>query len=394
MTRKTVLRRLMAGLRAVTWTGWAVAAIVVAAAVLAGLAGWIEAGVVAVVGSVCLLVGVGSVLGGSWAQVSILLGSTRAKVGETATGELRVHNPGERRVRAGVVELPVGGDAPQFVVPALGGGQTWSEVFDIPARRRGVVVLGPARSVRGDALGMLLSVRAWADPQRLIVHPRTVRVPFDATGFLSDAEGVTTAKLSSSDVSFHALRNYVPGDDRRHVHWPTTAREGQLMVRQFEETRRSHHVILLDTAAADWQPDAFELGISAAASLALAGLTRGRAVSFATSSGWVSTTSAIRMLDALAELTLDASPPALTDRVREVLAQRRSVSVLTVVCGPDMPDADIARWSSLAGPDVDTGVVRVSPGGTPARSQIGRTAVADCPALADLPRLVRRGGGS
>ena len=154
------------------------------------------------------------------------------------------------------------------------------------------------------------------------------------------------------------------------------------------------HVILLDTAAADWQPDAFELGISAAASLALAGLTRGRAVSFATSSGWVSTTSAIRMLDALAELTLDASPPALTDRVREVLAQRRSVSVLTVVCGPDMPDADIARWSSLAGPDVDTGVVRVSPGGTPARSQIGRTAVADCPALADLPRLVRRGGGS
>ena len=114
----------MAGLRAVTWTGWAVAAIVVAAAVLAGLAGWIEAGVVAVVGACCLLVGVGSVLGGSWAQVSILLGSTRAKVGETATGELRVHNPGERRVRAGVVELPVGGDAPQFVVPALGGGQT------------------------------------------------------------------------------------------------------------------------------------------------------------------------------------------------------------------------------------------------------------------------------
>ena len=104
MTRKTVLRRPMAGLRAVTWTGWAVAAIVVAAAVLAGLAGWIEAGVVAVVGACCLLVGVGSVLGGSWAQVSILLGRTRAKVGETATGELRVHKPGDRRVRAGVVE--------------------------------------------------------------------------------------------------------------------------------------------------------------------------------------------------------------------------------------------------------------------------------------------------
>ena len=89
MTRKTVLRRPMAGLRAVTWTGWAVAAIVVAAAVLAGLAGWIEAGVVAVVGAVCLLVGVGSVLGGSWAQVSILLGSVEAEhdaVDENAAG--------------------------------------------------------------------------------------------------------------------------------------------------------------------------------------------------------------------------------------------------------------------------------------------------------------------
>ena len=45
-------------------------------------------------------------------------------------------------------------------------------------------------------------------------------------------------------------------------------------------------------------------------------------------------------------------------------------------------------------PDGGPGVVRVSTGGTPARSQVGRTAVADCPALADLPRLVRRGGGS
>ncbi|HBY22957.1 MAG TPA: DUF58 domain-containing protein, partial [Propionibacteriaceae bacterium] len=128
---------------------------------------------------------------------------------------------------------------------------------------------------------------------------------FDTAGFQSDVEGVTTARLSSSDVSFHALREYSPGDDRRHVHWPTTARTGKLTVRQFEETRRSHHTIFLDTSAAAWTSDEFELGVSVTASLALTGLNANRKVSVATSSEWISTASPLRVLDHLTELTTD-----------------------------------------------------------------------------------------
>ena len=381
---------LLAVLATVTGTGWAVVTGGVLALLVVALAGWIEAGVVALMSAVCLLVGVAAVVGRSWYRVEISLPSIRTRVGQAAVGEIVVCNTRGRRLRAGVVELPVGAGAAQFVVPGLGAHEEWSEVFGVPARRRGVVVLGPARSVRGDALGLLRREQRWADPVRLWIHPRTVRVPFDATGFQADIEGVTTAKLSSSDVSFHALRDYAPGDDRRHVHWATTARVGRLTVRQFEETRRSHHLIVLDTRVEAWDPADFEVGVSAAASLALAGLQRGGRVSFATTSGWVQTSAAVRLLDDLAELRLEPNGPGLSERVRRAVAARRGTSVLTVVCGASAADADLARWSVLAGMDVDTGVVRVSPGRSPARFTLGRTLVADCPTLDDLPRLLHR----
>lgn len=393
--RDTRVGRVVADvLGVVTGTGWAVLAVTAGGLVVVAVAGWVEAGALAVVGAICLLVAVASVLGRSAYGVRITLPNARTRVGRPAAGELQVRNTRGRTLRAGVVELAVGAGATPFVVPRLAAHEEWSEVFVLPARRRGVVVLGPARAVRGDALGLLRTVQRWAEPVRLWVHPVTVRVPFDATGFQADVEGVTTAKLSSSDVSFHALRDYAPGDDRRHVHWPTTARVGRLTVRQFEETRRSHHLVLLDTRAGAWPADEFETAVAAAASLALASLGRGSTVSFATTTGWLPTSAPVRLLDALAELGPDLSGPVPDERVRQVVAARPGTSVLTVVCGPQATDTELARWSVLAGPDVDTGVVRVGHTRPAARLTCGRTLVADCPSLADLPRLLYRRGAA
>ena len=126
---------------------------------------------------------------------------------------------------------------------------------------------------RGRTLGLVRRVSTWDNPETLHVHPRTVRVPFEATGFQLDVEGVVTAKLSSSDVAFHALRDYEPGDDRRHVHWASSARLGRLVVRQFEETRRSHHLLVLDTRSGAWPREDFET-TSWALSLAVLSLLR------------------------------------------------------------------------------------------------------------------------
>ena len=386
-------RRIVRALGAVTGNGWAVVLACAVAALLVWRAGWLEAGVVLGVGVISLLIGALSTLGGSGYAVEVALPHTRTVAGQTVLGELRVRNTRQRALRPGIVELPVGPSAPPFVVPRLAPGETWAEPFAVPTHRRGVIVLGPARSVRGDALGLFRRIRPWNEPVRLIVHPRTIRVPFDATGFQSDVEGVATARLSSSDVSFHALRDYAPGDDRRHVHWPTTARTGRLTVRQFEETRRSHHLILLDTDRASWpDPDDFETAVSVAASLAVAGLSRNRRVSVATSSGWLSTTSPGRLLDACAEVGPVAGPPSVLQRVRECVAARPATSVLTVVCGPGTPDDTIVRWPQAAGVDVTTGVVRVHTSGSAVRRSVGRSAVAECPSLEDLPRLVGAAG--
>ena len=71
-----------------------------------------------------------------------------------------------------------------------------------------------------------------------------------------------------SDLAFHALREYVRGDDLRHVHWRSSARAGRLHVRQYHDSRRSRALVLLDDDAAAY-PDAgaFELAVSLAASV-------------------------------------------------------------------------------------------------------------------------------
>ena len=231
---------------AVTPTGWAVITLVIVGLVLAVAFQWVEALACALAGVVALLLAAMRVAWRPPHVVSIRVPNERIVAGQTAVGEISVRNERARSVRSGIIELPIGTGTGEFVVPPLGAHETWDEMFLISSRHRGLINVGPARAVRSDALGLLRRVRMWDEPVLLHVHPRTVRVPFDATGFQLDVEGVATGKLSSSDVSFHALRDYEPGDDRRAVHWQSTARLGKLIVRQYEETHRSHHVIVLD----------------------------------------------------------------------------------------------------------------------------------------------------
>ena len=74
-----------------------------------------------------------------------------------------------------------------------------------------------------------------------------------------------------SDLAFHALREYVLGDELRHVHWRSSAKANKLQIRQYHDTRRSHLTIVLDdNRDSDGDPDDFETAVSAAASVALA----------------------------------------------------------------------------------------------------------------------------
>ncbi len=371
----------------VTPTGWALIFFVAVSLILAATLRWVEALACALAGVVALVLAATRVAWKPPHLVSIRVPNERIVAGQTAVGELVVRNERARPVRAGIIELPIGTGTGEFVVPPLGAHATWDEMFLISSRHRGLINVGPARSVRSDALGLLRRVRSWDNPVTLYVHPRTVRVPFDATGFQVDVEGVVTAKLSSSDVSFHALRDYEPGDDRRAVHWQSTARLGKLIVRQYEETHRSHHLIVLDTARSSWDRDAFEDGVSVAASLALAGISASRTVSFAAGKRWIPATGAVSMLDSLASLTYSGRSN-ITALVRRAFASCPSASYVSVIASSAVTDEEAAHLAQVTPRDVTVQILRINPKQRARRRSLEGGVLFDCPSLRELAHLV------
>ncbi|WP_114856403.1 DUF58 domain-containing protein [Brachybacterium sp. YJGR34] len=262
------IRRLHPVLDVISPIGWAVLAVAGFCWIGGSMLHLEELTVIAAVLTVPLVVAALFVLGKADYAVTLDLQTHRVVVGSRAVGRVEVANPSSRVILPSRIELRVGAATAQFLVPKLDSGAEHEELFAVPTKRRAVLVVGPVRSVRDDPLSLMRRQVTWAREQELFVHPRTVRLDEAASGFLRDLEGTPSSDLSSSDIAFHALRDYTPGDDRRHVHWRTTARTGKLMVRQFEETRRSHVVVALDNLAEDYaSDDEFELAVSAAASI-------------------------------------------------------------------------------------------------------------------------------
>ena len=194
-----------------------------------------------------------------------------------------VRNDGRRVALPGRLDIPVGAGLVEFGVPLLRPGHTVAQPLEIPALRRGIVTVGPATTVRSDPIGLLRREHAFEDVHELYVHPRTTSLPSTSAGLIRDLEGNPTRRLVDADMSFHAIREYAPGDSRRQIHWKSTAKTGQLMVRQYEESRRSRMAVVLAVAAAEYaDADEFELAVSCAASLGLRAVRDARDVDIVT----------------------------------------------------------------------------------------------------------------
>ncbi len=166
-----------------------------------------------------------------------------------------------RRSHATVARVPVR-------LPVLRYDEEHRVPFAVPAPRRGVLQVGPVGARRTDPLGFFWRHASWTTPVELLVRPRMASVESIGAGYVHDLEGTPSDQVSMSDLSFHALREYVRGDDLRHVHWRSSARTGSLYVRQYHDTRRSHAVVFIDDAIDSYaDADEFELALSMAASV-------------------------------------------------------------------------------------------------------------------------------
>lgn len=374
----------------VSTLGWIALGAGVGSLVVGMALGWQETVAVGVVLLVLLLAAVAWVARGAAYEAEIRLSSTRVRIGQDALGSVQVHNRTARSLPPGAVDLPVGRAVATFPVPRLGTTATDEHVFRVPARHRGVVTIGPVHTVRSDPFGLLRRDTACSDRVVLHIHPRVVRLEAGTLGFLKDVEGVPTQTLSSSDVSFHALRDYVRGDDRRNIHWRTTARVGRLMVRQFEETMRAHLLLVLSLRAEDYaSPEDFETAVSTIASLGLAATREERELTVVTSDGQLDTAHGTSLLDALCSVGTRRRAPSLRATAVRGRALAPGASVAAIVSGSLTGAQDLRAARSVLPTQATSFALRCGEGLATARHQAGDLLVLDVQRLDDLGRTMR-----
>lgn len=385
-----ILRRSARPLQIGSTLGWIVAAAGVVAALLAFVFGWNEMLAISIICLVVLVAAVPFVLRSATYRVTLELASARVQVGEPAVGRLIVHNAATRRAPGTRVQLPVGHARPEFPIPRLAPGDEHDELFTIPTQRRAVLTLGPVTSVRSDPLDLLRRRVTWTEPSELFVHPRVLPLDGDTTGILRDLEGLPTRDLADDDVSFHALREYVPGDDLRYVHWRSTARVGSLMIRQFEQTRRSHMVIALSTRSDEYVGDEeFELAVSVAGSIGLSALRSGKTVTYLSPRRTLALRSSNQFLDALSGVDTGDTDEGVAGLGRSVGTAAVGASVVMFVTGSGAPALDVRAASLRIPVGARALCVRAAVGEQLARRMLGDVVMVSVPELDALRAAMR-----
>lgn len=257
------------GLGSVTTVGRSVVVITLLAWAVHHWLGWLEFGVVAAVGACLLATALVLVLLPQPAHGRLRIDPNRVTAGEPAAAEVSVRARWLPLVSP-TVRLDVAGGTRSMRLPLVPPRAERAETIEVPPLPRGVHPVGPMIHVRTDPLGLVRRRSRWAGVEELLVRPRLTVLRTLDPGLISDLDGVPSDHPASSDLAFHALREYVPGDDLRHVHWRSSAKADTLLVRQYVETRRNEATVLLDDNLSAYADGAeFEVAVSAAASLAV-----------------------------------------------------------------------------------------------------------------------------
>jgi uncharacterized protein (DUF58 family) len=201
----------------------------------------------------------------------------RAPVGSSARVILRLQNMSRLPTGTLLLEdrLPYAlGSRPRVVLERLGSHQASSVAYTVRADVRGRYPIGPLVIRLTDPFGLCELTRSFPSIDKLIVIPQVVKLPtvrlageYAGTG---DSRARSVAVHGEDDA---ATREYRRGDDLRRVHWRSTARTGELMVRREEQPWESRATVVLDTRAyahrGEGPTASIEWAVSAAASIAM-----------------------------------------------------------------------------------------------------------------------------
>lgn len=203
----------------------------------------------------------------------------RLRVGDDCRLGLTLRNIGSKRLPMVRVEESFSAFDPVAVVsePIDAGSAAEIELVRT-ARRRGVFTGGQIVLTSGAPFGLTRSRRRVHVDTSVIVVPRWVELRTFPILEPSSSPSDTLHERARTGAGeeFLGVRDYRPGDPRRHVHWRSTARAGRLVVREFEEMTQNRVAVVLAAADSGQPPDSsFESLVSAAASIGIYALRTG-----------------------------------------------------------------------------------------------------------------------
>jgi uncharacterized protein (DUF58 family) len=157
-----------------------------------------------------------------------------------------------------------------FVADRVSAGDAMAGRYEVLCRPRGVYRVGPALVSVTDPLGFAEATSGAGTIDRLVVYPKVEELDGVPTGRGQD-QTINTSRANfwhSGGEDFFTLREYQQGDDLRKVHWPSSARRDELMIKQLEMPWQSRAFVMLDPRV---EPhlgaESFEQAIKGAASV-------------------------------------------------------------------------------------------------------------------------------
>jgi uncharacterized protein (DUF58 family) len=203
---------------------------------------------------------------------------SRVEAGREAAVRLRLDNVS--RLPTGVLlmedRLPYTlGARPRFVLDRVEPRAVREMSYPVRSEVRGRFTVGPLSVRLTDPFGLCELTRSFTTSEDLVVTPVVTPLPPVRVGGAGAAGGEGAARpVASGGTDDASTREYRHGDDLRKVHWRSSARVGELMVRREEQAFQSRATLLLDTRAAahrgDGSGSSFECAVSAAASVGVA----------------------------------------------------------------------------------------------------------------------------
>ncbi|SBT43681.1 DUF58 domain-containing protein [Micromonospora auratinigra] len=286
----------------------------------------------------------------------------RVARGEPAAMTLTVRNAGRLRSANLLAEDRCGGRLVPVPLLRLRPGRDTEVRYPVPTQRRGVVPVGPLRVTRRDPLGLVALARSYGEPVPVWVHPRIHPLRAVPTGAGRSLDGRTDS-VPHGSITFDSLREYVVGDELRRVHWRTSARVGELMVRENVDTSLPRIVVVLDNRAAahpqrvDGLAESFESACEAAASVLAAAVREDLPVSLLLVAPAEDVAGAGGALDRLAAVELAEGGEDVLRTAMSRLRQERLGDTLVFLTGPG-GRADLGHVGALRGayPSVLVGV--------------------------------------